>query len=132
MSIIRPTAGDLYDRLSILSLKMVAAAETGRRVHHFRREWDAIAEELTRRKPPEAVQPLIDDLDRVNGKLFHATAKLNEIETVNDLNAYAIAYLAFEVAKGNQRRSELKKEIDILVGDYEGDEKVYGLIQCPS
>src|SRR5260221_12031710 len=94
VSVLRPTTGELYDRLSILSLKMVAAGEQGKRIHHFRKEWDAIADELGRRKPPEEGQPLIDDLDRVNQKLFQATGKLNVITAVNNLNAYAVPYLA--------------------------------------
>lgn len=115
MSILKPTVGQLLDRLALLAIKIVRA-DADVVVEHFRAERDEIVEELLGRKAGASrFNRQAEELSGLHLKMWPLVERAEAgDETVS----------AVELHRLNRRRAELREEIDKLAGDYEGPEKV--------
>jgi hypothetical protein len=121
--------GELYDRLSILRLK-IHHAPVGRDTLHFSLEQQRIMDTLDRLKISPNLFQLALSLARVNGWLWDAEDQMRQFRQdgvgVNDPVEWyeSVALLGLRINKLNADRSELIAEINRVTGHRGGPEKI--------
>lgn len=119
MSLLRPTLGQMVDRLALLALKVGAAKAACKPAAHF----EAEAEEVRRWCGHHystlwhgmPLSALWADLSLLHGAMWSLVARAEAgDETVS----------AVELHRLNSRRAEVREQIDRLSGEFAGREKV--------
>ncbi len=118
------SAGDLIDRITILRLKserILAPAKLA----NVRRELTTI-EGVAAKNLPDAdgLDALTVELHAVNTRLWEIEEAIRDCEAAGDFGAQFIE-LARAVYITNDRRSEIKRRINVLVGSAIVEEKSY-------
>lgn len=136
MRLLKPSPGEVADRLGILSLKIVASKAQGRDIKNFEDERLALADYL---KLPEGVVGQVNlamnELDAVNEKLWKLEDEIRDLKkqwetTVKGWSGFhwseseRAIEVAFLIPELNDKRAQLIKDIDALYG-IETNEKVY-------
>lgn len=131
MSLLKPSLGELLDRLSILELKI----EHGGGAHH-ERELAEIRNCVFLRcldeKPAKRVAKLAKQLKAVNEKLWYLTDEQRNFCMPSSWAAYEEAAarcekgaeLLIDIREANSDRITIREKIDMLSGDFLGHEKV--------
>jgi len=125
MSLLAPVSwGELIDKITILEIKAARIADPAK-LANVRRELQA----LTAVRDGQAVDlapvaPLAAELRQVNTALWDIEDKIRECEALGDFSAAFVA-LARSVYQTNDRRAELKRRINTLLGSELVEEKSY-------
>jgi hypothetical protein len=122
--LIEVSPGELIDRLTILEIKLD-------RIRDALRRWNVEAEHAVLRAAYEAHVPasetlgsLVDELREVNLRLWTIEDDIRICERRQEFGPAFVA-LARSVYLTNDRRSELKREINALLGSKLREEKSY-------
>ncbi len=117
--------GELLDKLSILELKKANIADTNKLVN-IKKEFDELlplAEELFESNGSELQNHYLE-LASINGKLWDIEDDIRECERNKEFGKRFVL-LARSVYITNDKRCEVKKEINILTGSGLIEEKSY-------
>lgn len=123
--ILVPTApGDLIDKLTILRLKEERIADEAK-VTNVRVEKEALMETAKAHVPPSAeLDALWNELYQINGELWVIEDDVRECEKAKDFGETFVK-LARAVYITNDRRAQVKKKINLLLGSALIEEKSY-------
>ncbi|MGO8738752.1 DUF6165 family protein [Rhodoblastus sp.] len=118
------SAGELIDKITILHIKLDHIEDPAKRANLLR-EYDSLAATLTGALAPDAeIVGLRGDLEAVNRELWRIEDEIRDKERAGDFGAEFIA-LARAVYKTNDRRSEIKRRINLVTGSKIVEEKSY-------
>lgn len=118
MSILKPTTGELSDRLFLLALKVKKGKEKGVAVAHFEAEQKAVEEALFRRKRKVEGPAVLGLMARLRDA-HEALWPLVERAEAGDPGVRACDTHAL-----NRERRRAIEDIDKLTGEWQGPEKV--------
>ena len=123
--ILVPTApGDLIDKLTILRLKEERIADEAK-VTNLRVEKEALMETAKAHVPPSAeLDALWNKLYQINRELWVIEDDVRECEKAKDFGETFVK-LARAVYITNDRRAQVKKKINLLLGSALIEEKSY-------
>ena len=123
--ILVPTApGELIDKLTILRLKEERIADAAK-VANVRTEKDALMETANAQVAPSAkLDALWDELYQINSDLWVIEDDIRDCEKAKDFGDNFIR-LARAVYITNDRRADVKKKINVLLGSALIEEKSY-------
>lgn len=119
---IEVSLGEVLDRKSILTLKLLNISDPGK-LANIRREQESI-EKCLRGLKLDKIQLQITQLHEVNKSLWEVEDKLRAKESSQTFDGEFIE-LARSVYKLNDRRYSLKREINLLSGSTIVEEKQY-------
>jgi len=119
---IEVSLGEVLDRKSILTLKLLNISDPGK-LANIRREQESI-EKCLRGLKLDKIQLQITQLHEVNKSLWESGDKLRAKESSQTFDGEFIE-LARSVYKLNDRRYSLKREINLLSGSTIVEEKQY-------
>jgi hypothetical protein len=118
------SAGELLDKITILEIKHERISDETKRAH-VARELELLREVCRRAVPPSApLDALTGGLKRVNERLWDIEDKIRRCEREGAFGERFIE-LARSVHLNNDRRSEIKREINVLPGSALIEEKWY-------
>ena len=116
--------GELFDKLTILKIKQARIGDP-RKLVNISREYEALQNIGAAQQPPDTrLQGLVDELQRVNESLWDIEDQIRCCERDQDFSGRFIE-LARSVYRTNDRRAELKREINELLGSELIEEKSY-------
>lgn len=123
--ILVPTApGELIDKLTILRLKEERIADPAK-VANVRVEKEALMQTADAHVPPSAdLDALWDELYQINSDLWVIEDDIRDLEKAKDFGEDFIR-LARAVYITNDRRADVKKKINVLLGSALIEEKSY-------
>lgn len=127
MSLLRPTPGEMLDRLSILDLKIKAYHEAGRDSHQLCVERNELLERLkaTKKRKGFGVSSACARLMEVNSDLWECETRIRE--RISEASAGVIGK---RIAELNDLRNETIRKLDRAYGcETPVEEKVYVLDQ---
>lgn len=119
---IEVSLGEVLDRKSILTLKLLNISDPGK-LANIRREQESV-EKCLRGLKLDKIQLQITQLHEVNKGLWEVEDKLRAKESSQTFDGEFIE-LARSVYKLNDRRYNLKREINLLSGSTIMEEKQY-------
>jgi len=116
--------GELIDKLTILEIKLERMSDPAKKAN-VAKEFQVLSEELATsvRQSPELVR-LHSALKQVNETLWVVEDDIRECERAQDFGPKFIE-LARSVYRINDRRAEVKKEINLLLNSDLVEEKSY-------
>lgn len=118
------SAGEVIDKLTILEIKLARITDAGKRAN-VAREHDVLSAAWRDAVPDETpIAALIAALRQVNEALWDIEDEIREQERQADFGA-AFIRLARAVYRTNDRRAELKREINARLGSALVEEKSY-------
>ena len=121
---IEVSPGELIDRLTILEIKLDKIHDAQKR-RNVETEHALVRAAYEVRVPPsETLGSLVDELWEVNLRLWTIEDDIRSCETRQEFGP-AFVSLARSVYLTNDRRSELKREINALLGSKLREEKSY-------
>ncbi len=116
--------GELVDKLTILEIKLQRIEDASKQAN-IAFEYRALRAAFdVQVEPSDAVQPLYDALRDVNIRLWDIENDIRECERRGDFGASFVA-LARAVYTNNDRRAELKRALNALLGSALVEEKSY-------
>lgn len=116
--------GELFDKLTILKIKQARIGDARKRAN-ISKEYDTLEKIRAAQQPPETdLQGLVDELQQVNESLWDIEDRIRCCERDKDFSVRFIE-LARSVYRTNDRRAELKREINELLGSELIEEKSY-------
>ena len=116
--------GELIDKITILEIKRERMTDAAK-LKNVEREWTALtAARDGAIKPSAELDRLALELKRVNERLWEIEDDIRDCERRNDFGNKFVE-LARGVYKNNDRRSELKRAINELLGSRLTEEKSY-------
>jgi len=130
MRLVNYGAGEITDRLTILALKILHGKEANRDVKHFEDERNALLTKIAAKTLNGSWFESVLEIGAVNAALWYAENEIRyrrvQIESgdVYEGSWEPVAQIAFRVQVLNDRRAELREEINKKAGDYIGQEKV--------
>lgn len=135
MRLIEPGVGEILDRLTILSLKILFGESYGRDTTHFKTERTTLLAKIRSRTLNGAWFDCALDLAAVNAALWHAEDDLRHLRTLPDAKRaewsgfgpnfwQETGALAFRIQELNDRRAALVAEINKLAGEASAEEKL--------
>ena len=118
------SAGELIDKITILRLKSERIGDASRLVN-VRRELQAL-ERVAAESLPDAngLEGLIGELQAVNTRLWEIEDSIRDCEAAGDFGPQFVEF-ARAVYITNDRRSEIKRRINMLLGSAIVEEKSY-------
>src|SRR5437870_5272875 len=117
-------AGELVDKMTILAIKMERIKDEAK-VRNVRAELETLQAARAQSVPgSEQLDRLTGDLKKVNEDLWRIEDEIRERERAKDFGP-AFIELARAVYLTNDRRADLKREINELVGSRLVEEKSY-------
>lgn len=129
--LVNPGLGDQIDRLTILSLKILYGTLAARPVAHFENERNALLVQVRARNSGASWYEHGLALHAVNAALWAAEDELREYRQAwklraadRDMSYSEVADCAFRIQDLNDRRSEIIRTINALVGEDLGKEKL--------
>lgn len=120
---IEVSTGEVLDKLSILSLKKEFILD-GNKLDNVSREYEVLYRATEDLLQSEQVYKLYSDLLQINRALWHIEDKLREKERHKEFDQEFIE-LARDVYFTNDRRAEIKKQINIITNSELVEEKSY-------
>jgi hypothetical protein len=122
--------GEVSDRLSILALKRLFGAQTGKDITHFTTEHTALLSEIRSRTLNGKWFEAYTELAAVNAALWHAEDDLRAMRMVWDGSAHQeIVNTAFRIQDLNDQRAALIERINKDTGEVPlGSEKVFAVV----
>jgi hypothetical protein len=116
--------GELIDKLTILEIKLERMSDPAKKAN-VAKEFDVLSEELAKsvRQSAELTQ-LHSALKQVNETLWVVEDDIRDCERTQDFG-HKFIELARSVYRINDRRAELKKEINLLLNSDLIEEKSY-------
>ncbi len=120
--------GELSDRLTILSLKILFGREAGKEVAHFETEQTALLQQIRSRTLNGAWFDKVLELAAVNSALWHSEDELRDWR--HPERAYgakdmdAIRVVAFRIQALNDKRADLIQQINKEAGEGSQAEKL--------
>jgi hypothetical protein len=118
------SAGEVIDKLTILEIKLARIGDPAKRAN-VAREHEALAAAWRQAVPEDAaIAPLIAELRQVNEALWDIEDEIREQERRAEFGGPFVR-LARAVYRTNDRRAELKKEINLRLGSALVEEKSY-------
>jgi hypothetical protein len=126
LSLLKPTTGDIWDRIIVLQLKLDHALKQKKSLSHFANEMAALGN-VARTK----MLPSKDKLDRLkelhrliwDGIDLMLSTKADAVEDSVGI-ARHVAKTAIDIQAWNAERIQIKHDIDKTTGEYVGEEKV--------
>ena len=123
--------GEVSDRLTILTLKILAGTEQGKEVNHFEIERTALLQKIHARTLNAMWFDGMLELAGINAMLWHAEDDLRalrqrwemKVATYNVGDVEDVQRIAFRIQALNDRRAELVSQINKEAGDGESKEK---------
>lgn len=132
MRLINPGAGEISDRLTILSLKLLFGAELGRDLTAFRTERTALLSQIRSRTLNGAWFDSVLELATVNAALWHAEDDLRTLradwEQAPVKRTLLVADLAFRIQSLNDQRAVLIDKINAACGEGATGEKLFAAV----
>lgn len=126
MRLIDPGPGELFDRRSILLLKIAASEQAHTPGAHFIAELLAITDRLTACLPDSVSlaqhNEWLADLSRVNATIWRAIDELRAAEARHDTEA--MAHYGLQALHSNDARATLIARINTACGVAHGPEKL--------
>lgn len=126
--LVNPGAGDISDRLTILSLKILYATEAGKDASFFKTEKASLLVLIRARTLNAKWFEAYTELSAVNAALWQAEDDLREWRAVehrgDHLAQGSIADLACQIQAWNDQRAALIDQINKEAGDQLGTEKL--------
>lgn len=114
--------GEIIDKLTIVSIKLERIHDRAKR-ENLQKEYEVLKEAAG--SIMETEDPLYRALYEVNCKLWDIEDRIREFERKKDFGTGFIS-VAREVYFNNDKRSEIKKEINIRTSSGLTEEKSYG------
>ncbi len=132
INILVPTSpGELIDKLTILRLKSERIADA-EKLANVRHEMAALTQTAQEHLPPSAdLQSLWDELYLINGALWQIEDDIRDCERDGDFGPRFVD-LARAVYRTNDRRADVKKRINLLLGSALVEEKSYSDYGAPA
>ncbi len=128
MRLVNYGVGEIADRLTILSLKILYGTEQGKDTKHFLDERNALLAQVRTRELNGAWFEHVLELSAVNGRLWQAEDELRGLRVEKAQNSSepweTIGDVAFRIQSLNDRRAELVSLINKLTGEHRGAEKL--------
>jgi hypothetical protein len=116
--------GELIDKLTILAIKLDRIADAAKRAN-VQIEFDLLQEAYRTAVMPSAeIDRLQQELHGANEQLWDIEDRIRDCERHADFGADFVA-LARSVYRTNDRRAEIKKAINVLLGSRVVEEKSY-------
>lgn len=121
-----PTKGDLWDRYIVLGLKIRHGWAAKKAIGHFVQEKDAILELLRPTFDVQELGALVRDLEMVHQRLWDAAGRQAQIkiEDAWEQSPFVLSLLAVELGELNRRRTLLKEEIEKVLHEWKGADKI--------
>ena len=121
--------GEMLDRLSILSLKVLYGELAGKDTAHYRNERNALLSKVTAKNGMASWIEEYGALAAVNAALWHAedelrTLRRHEETLVTEGLLPTVARCAFRIQQLNDDRSKLIAAINQKTGEFLGEEKL--------
>jgi hypothetical protein len=126
MALLAPVSwGELIDKIAILEIKVARITDPAKRAN-VARELKALeaARDAALAKPPSGLAEIVRELKAVNEKLWAVEDDIRECEKRRDFSARFVE-LARSVYVTNDRRADLKRRINELLGSELVEEKSY-------
>jgi len=133
MRLVNYGAGEMSDRLTILSLKILHGEMTGKEVKHFTNEREALLAQIRSRTLNGSWLDQLLALGAVNAALWYAedalrTARQQHVELVADpkelVQLVEAVRIAFCIQDLNDRRAALIETVNKQTGEHLGSEKL--------
>ena len=115
--------GELIDKITILEIKSERISEPSK-LGNVKKELDLLASKLGSRAGQSEVLRIKDALRGVNGSLWDIEDEIRACENAGDFGSRFIE-LARSVYITNDRRAELKRELNTVLGSDLVEEKSY-------
>lgn len=125
MSLLKPTPGQMYDRILILSLKIEAAKSSHKSIDALQQEDAEIRGLLLSMNPcpNKGILELTRKLGDVNSQLWE---REDSIRYGDNQDSYHVAQIARDIARLNDQRNSIIREIDKAYGcENPVEEKIY-------
>lgn len=125
MAVMIPVSwGELFDKLTILRIKLARINAESKRAN-IRAELTAL-ERISgaHQLPAQELQPLINELQQVNERLWDIEDDIRQCEREQDFSDRFVE-LARSVYRTNDKRAELKRAVNDLLGSELVEEKSY-------
>ena len=120
MSLLHPTPGEVMDRMSIVELKIEAYRKSKKDTSRLTAEGRELSEYLTKFPDTHEIESLRNKLVTINLTLWKSE---DEVRSCRDrMRLYEVA---LNIAKFNDRRSKVIREIDRNCGVESIEEKIY-------
>jgi hypothetical protein len=120
--------GEIADRLTILSLKILYGRQQGKLIDHFETERNALLTQLRSRELNGAWFEQVLGLGAVNAALWQAEDVLRQLRQDYEARASGVdcaaREVAFRIQELNDQRAGLIETINKLTGDHLGSEKL--------
>jgi hypothetical protein len=125
MRLINPGVGDVSDRLTVLSLKILHRGAEGKPTKHFEDERNVLLVQIRAREVNGQWFEQVLALGAVNAAVWYAEDALRELRkgggTPEEITA--VYGIAFRIQELNDQRSALVEAINKLTGTHLGSEK---------
>lgn len=115
--------GELVDKITILQIKSDRMSDE-KKLANVRKELALLNEKLGRNAEHSEITRLTGDLYAVNASLWDIEDKIRECENVGDFGETFVS-LARSVYITNDQRSDIKREINMVLGSDLVEEKSY-------
>jgi CHAT domain-containing protein len=116
--------GELIDRLTILQIKSQRITDPAK-LQMVQRELDALSAVRNQSLPNnEQLDAMAAELKRINEQLWRTEDDIREADRAGEFGARFVE-LAKSVYRTNDRRAELKRQINVLLGSAFADVKQY-------
>ena len=126
MRLVNYGAGELSDRLTILSLKLLFGAEAGKDLTAFTAERTVLLSQIRSRTLNGVWFASLLELAAVNAALWHAEDDLRAIRLASpELSLAATVALAFRIQMLNDQRATLIEKINKDAGEGGSSDKVF-------
>lgn len=115
--------GEIIDKLTILIIKINEIRDL-KKLENIKKEYNILKEHSQKITNSYEIEDLKTELLRVNSKLWEIEDKLRHLEKAKNFNEEFIE-LARSVYYTNDKRSEIKKKINIITNSGVIEEKSY-------
>jgi hypothetical protein len=115
--------GELIDKITILEIKSERISDVAK-LGNVRKELDLLKSRLGVRAGQPEVSRLTDELRSVNGSLWDIEDEIRVCENAGDFGSRFVE-LARSIYITNDRRADLKRELNMVLGSDLVEEKSY-------
>jgi hypothetical protein len=127
MSLINFGTGEISDRLTVLSLKLLHYGAAGKPTAHLRTEQAALLARIRTQTVNGSWLEQLLELGAVNAALWGLTDELRDVADASTPETLQTAgMLGLRIMALNDRRAELVEAINKLTGEHRGSEKGRG------
>jgi len=121
MSLLKPTPGEVLDRLSIVRLKIAAYTRAGKDSKALEQEAIDLAEYIGEHGTPHEFSHLFEGLIQNNKRLWELEDQVRRVEITKE----ELCYAAKGICLLNDDRNRLIREMDKVFGVKPQEEKIY-------